>query len=85
MLGREIEVLIIITTTDAEGPQTESFTGKGDVGVMKALKDADAHMDRQFEWDRKNPLMPPAAPPRTPEQEQEHQRQVALGRQGQEL
>ncbi len=58
---RNIEVLIIITITDEEGPETQSFHGSGDVMVMQALKDADTALNTQFDLDRANSPIPTVA------------------------
>ena len=57
-MDRKIEILIIVTITDEEGPETQSFHGSGDISVMQAMKDADAALNAQFELDRANPPVP---------------------------
>ena len=57
-MDRKIEILIIVTITDEDGPETQSFHGSGDISVMQAMKDADAALNAQFELDRANPQSP---------------------------
>ena len=57
-MDRKIEILIIVTITDEDGPETQSFHGLGDISVMQAMKDADAALNAQFELDRANPPVP---------------------------
>ena len=59
-MDRKIEILIIVTITDEDGPETQSFHGLGDISVMQAMKDADAALNAQFELDRANPQIPTA-------------------------
>ena len=45
MPNPRVEVLIIVTVTDGDGPTTKSFQGKGVNDAMAALKNADRAMD----------------------------------------
>ncbi len=88
MPNPKVDVLVIVTVTDDEGPTTKSFQGKGLIDAMAALKNADRAMDliiaEDAEWDQNRKY-------RYREQLQIHEQQLAQveaekveeGRQGQ--